>query len=143
MKIFRQKLFVGLEDGFGGKLGRIKRIGIRRSDSYKPYGPWIVNYSDNAQNELEDIEYFSREDLIKIQSIVNEIRTKPYQGKFDQHPLWEFVDLDHNSVVWSAKINEKDRLVYLIFTGEDKILILNLKGHTVTNLGYSLSSKKK
>lgn len=130
---FRQKEFVGLQDGFGGKLGKIKRSG-KKSDSYKNFGPWKVSMSENAEDEYLDL---SKKDEETVDKIIEEIKTKPYQGNYKQHPLWEFYDADNECVVWSAKINDTDRLTYLIFKFQNIILVTNLVGHNVINLPYA------
>lgn len=68
---------------------------------------------------------------------MEELKTKPFQGNFEQHPLWEFYDADNECVVWSAKINKEDRLTYLIFKFQNIILVTNLIGHNVINLPYA------
>jgi Txe/YoeB family toxin of Txe-Axe toxin-antitoxin module len=130
---FRQKEFVGLQDGFGGKLGRIKRSG-KKSDSYKNFGPWEVSLCDSAKDEYMEL---NDKDMDRVDKIMKEIETKPYQGNYEQHSLWEFYDADNECVVWSAKINNKDRLTYLIFKFQNIILVTNLVGHNVINIPYA------
>jgi Txe/YoeB family toxin of Txe-Axe toxin-antitoxin module len=130
---FKRKIF-SLDDGFGGKKGKIVRSKFRKSDSYKPFGPWKVELTDNAIDELSE---FPEEDEVKIKKILEELKTKPYSGNYGQHPLWEFYDKDNECVVWSAKINDRDRLNYLIFKTQNYILVTNLIGHTIIENSYA------
>lgn len=73
---FRQKEFVGLQDGFGGKLGRIKRSG-KKSDSYKNFGPWEVSLCDSAKDEymeLNDKDMDRVDKIMKKKSKLNHIK---------------------------------------------------------------------
>lgn len=134
MKLSRQKLFANLNDGFGGKKGDIKRSKFRRSPSYKKFGPWKVELSENATEEFQE---FSLEDRQKIQKIVEEIATKPFQGNYGQHPLWEFYDTENECVVWSAEIDSENRVNYLIFKSINYILVTNLIGHNIIDIEYA------
>jgi hypothetical protein len=55
MIIFRQKIFGSFQDGFKGKRGDIARS-KKKSDSYKKFGPWQVDLSDLAQDDLLDFK---------------------------------------------------------------------------------------
>lgn len=94
MILIREKRFIGLNDGFGGKKGQIKRL-RRKSDSYKKFGPWIVEMSENALDQYPEL---NSEDQKKVDLILEELKTKPYQGSYGQHPLWDFVDTSHECV---------------------------------------------
>lgn len=143
MIVLRNKLFTGLDDGFEGKKGDIIRDrNLKKSDSYKNFGPWVVRLSDNAQDQYEDPESeFSEKDLNTIDSIIEELKTKPFSGSFKQHPLWEFRDKTHECVVWSSVINEKNRLNYLIFKKQNIIVVTNLIGHAVIDHEYAIRPK--
>lgn len=142
MIVLRNKLFVGRDDGFEGKKGKIFRVSfLKKSDSYRNFGPWRVKLSDNALEELEDDEVFSDRDIIKIRKIVKELETRPFQGSFGQHPLWEFDDKDRECTVWSAIIDEGNRLNYLVYKQQNYILVTNLIGHNVINIGYAKRPK--
>ena len=65
------------------------------------------------------------------------IKTKPFQGNYGQHPLWEFYDLKDECVVWSAEIDDENRMNYLIFKQINYILIINLIGHNVVDIEYA------
>ena len=133
MILSRQKLFGNLSDGFGGKKFDIKRSKFRRSPSYKKFGPWTVRLSENAYDEYQDLDDESQE---KIDIMISELETKPFQGSYGQHPLWEFYDTTNECVVWSAEIDSENRMNYLIFKQTNDILISNLVGHNVINIEY-------
>lgn len=143
MIVLRDKLFTGLGDGFGGKRNDIIRDRtLKKLDSYKNFGPWEVELSDNAKLQYEDAEAeFTEKDLSIIDSILLELETKPFSGNYGQHPLWEFRDKTNECVVWSAVINEKNRLNYLIFKTQNYILVTNLIGHTVIDKDYAVRPK--
>lgn len=143
MIILRNKLFTGWADGFGGKKSDIIRDrNLKKSDSYKNYGPWRVELCEVAQDQYEDPDSkFTEKDLNTIDAIIEEIKTKPFSGNYGQHPLWEFRDKTHECVVWSAVINEKDRLNYLIFKTQNFIQVTNLIGHTVIDKEYAVRPK--
>lgn len=139
MILLRQKLFIGLEDGFGGKKGRIFRSKLfKKSDAFEKFGPWIVELSENADNDIIELD---DKDTRKVQDILEELKTKPYQGNYGQHPLWEFYDKDNECVIWSAEINLKDRITYLIFKTHNYILITNIGGHKVIDMEYAVQPK--
>lgn len=136
MIIFRQKAFGNLQDGYGGKKADIYWLGVKsggRSATHKNLGPWTVAWGEIAEEEYLDLEDQSK--VNRIKKIVEDLKYHPYQGKYSQHPLWDFLDRTHECVVWSAKINEKDRLNYLIFKYSNYILITNISKHKV--IGYT------
>jgi Txe/YoeB family toxin of Txe-Axe toxin-antitoxin module len=135
MILLRQKQFTGRDDGFEGKKGDIKRSKFRRSPSYKKFGPWEVRFSDNAEDEYkEDLD--EKQQRI-VDKIMKELETKPFQGNYGQHPLWEFYDSMNECVVWSAEIDDENRLNYLIFKSINCILVINLVGHKVVDIEYA------
>ena len=86
-------------------------------------------------------DYKDLEDLgigDKIRDILSELETKPYQGSYGQHPLWEFYDKDHLNVIWSAEINDKDRITYVISTSLNCITVTNIGGHKVLDMSYAV-----
>lgn len=140
MIILRNKQFAASydPDGFGGKSGRIVLVGklFRKSVTYNKLGPWRVELTENADNELREPDHWTNADIIKIDKIIEEIKLKPYQGSLGQHPLWNFRDKDNECVIWSAEINKEDRLNYLIFKQQNYILVTNLIGHNVIDINY-------
>lgn len=145
MIIKRQKQFVGLQDGFCGKKGLIKKIGLKRASNYNNLGPWEVIWGEVAGEDYYNTdEYFTSQDIKRIDEIINWIKKHPWEensNKYSQHPLFEFVDQTHETVVWSAEINKRDRLVYLVSKVANQILVINCRGHNVIDIGYSLNSK--
>ncbi len=135
MILGRQKLFVGLQDGFSGKKGKIKRTRIfKRSSSYKKFGPWEISLSENACDEYQELD--DKQQKI-VDSILKELETKPFQGNYGQHPLWEFYDEDNECVIWSAEIDSENRVNYLIFKSINYILVTNLLGHSIIDIEYA------
>ena len=90
--------------------------------------------SENALDQYPDLD---TKDQNKVDLILKELEIKPYQGSYGQHPLWDFIDRAHECVIWSAEINDEDRLNYLIFTRQNYILVTNLIGHEVINIEYA------
>lgn len=112
---------------------RIKRSGIRISSQFKKFGPWKVDFFDEFDDNYAEL---SERDQKKVDMMIKQLKIKPYQGTFGQHPLWEFYDQDNECVIWSAEINPKDRLNYLIFKKDNTIKIINLLGHSVLGMNY-------
>ncbi len=139
MKVLRQKEFVGLGDGFGGKKGRINKSRLlKKSDSFEKFGPWNIDLSENADEDLLELD----DNKTKlIQKILKELETKPYQGNYGEQPLWEFQDKDNECVIWSAEIDDKNRITYLIFKQQNYILITNIGGHKVIDMDYAVRPK--
>lgn len=143
---FRQKEFGNLQDGYLGKLGEIKKIGLRRDAHYNYKGPWNIVWGEVASDDYSNVDdYFTPEDIKRINKIEEWIKKHPFgkdNNEYNQHPLWEFVDQTHETEIWSANINEKDRLIYLISKVKNHILIINCREHFVTNIPYSLNKIK-
>lgn len=139
MIVLRNKKFSQFDsDNFGGLKARLRRNrNLKPLGKYEHQGPWTVKLSENAEDEFNDEEYWSASDLNKVSKILKEIETRPYQGSFEQHPLWEFYDNLNEFVIWSAKINEEDRLNYVIFKKQNYILVINLMGHHVMDVSYA------
>ena len=103
MILGRQKLFGNREDRFEGKKGEIRRSKFRRSPSYKKFGPWTVKLSENAYDEYLDLDDDSQ---AKVDKMMEELKTKPFQGNYGQHPLWEFYKLIKKTNKLQKLINE-------------------------------------
>lgn len=134
MILGRQKLFGNREDRFEGKKGEIRRSKFRRSPSYKKFGPWTVKLSENAYDEYLDLDDDSQ---AKVDKMMEELKTKPFQGNYGQHPLWEFYDVMNECIVWSAEIDNENRMNYLIFKNTNDVVIINLIGHNVVDIEYA------
>lgn len=63
-----------------------------------------------------------RQTLKKINALLKEILRDPFQGSGKPEPL-----KGNLSQCWSRRINEKDRLVYIV--AEDEIQVIQCKGH--------------
>ena len=138
MKIIRQrqKLYGDLNDGFKGKKKDILRSRLfRKSDSYKKFGPWTVEFSELSLDDMEDLDSAT---YSKLEKIVKDLEIHPYQGSYGQHPLWEFYDKENECVVWSAELTNEDRVTYLIFKQQNYILITNILGHFVIENKYAV-----
>ena len=138
MIVKRQKIFGNLQDGFGGKKNDIVWCGRHRSSAYNNFGPWIVELSDNADDEYTGLDDKSAK---KVTNIIEELKTKPYQGSYGQHPLWDFRDKNNECVVWSSEIDKENRLNYLIFRYQNYILVTNIGGHRVINHDYAIKQE--
>jgi Txe/YoeB family toxin of Txe-Axe toxin-antitoxin module len=82
-----------------------------------------------------------KQNRAKIREIIEELETKPYQGSYGQHPLWDYRDKTNECVVWSAEIDNENRINYLIFKYQNYILITNIGGHKVIDSEYSIRPK--
>ena len=141
MITFKQKEYGNLEDGFGGKKSDILRSRLfKKSDSYKKFGPWKIENSERADEELNEL---SDSLLSKFKKLVKDLETHPYQGSYGQHPLWEFYDKENECVVWSAELTNEDRVTYLIFKQQNYILITNILGHFVIENKYAVRPNER
>lgn len=143
MRIIRfsswQKEFGDRNDGFGGKKGEILRSRFfKKSDSYKKFGPWKIEMSDLAKDEIVDLKMESESTYKKLSNLIKDLEIHPYQGSYGQHPLWEFYDKENECVVWSAELTNEDRVTYLIFKQQNYILITNILGHFVIENKYAV-----
>ena len=134
MIVLRQKEFIGLDDGFGGAKGQVIRVG-KKSDAYKKFGPWKIKVEEVAE---DDYSLLSLENRNKVDRILEELKTKPFQGNCGQHPLFEWAIKGQPCVVWSAEINEKDRITYLIYKFQNYISVINIGGHKIADQGYAI-----
>jgi len=90
--------------------------------------------SENACDEYQELD--DKQQKI-VDSILKELETKPFQGNYGQHPLWEFYDEDNECVIWSAEIDSENRVNYLIFKSINYILVTNLLGHSIIEIEYA------
>lgn len=134
MIVKRQKCFIGLDDGFAGLKGLIYRVG-KKSDAYKKFGPWEVVMTDNAIDEYNELDKTNRD---IVDNILKELETKPFQGNYGQHPLWEWGVKQQDCVLWSAEVNDKDRVTYAIYKFQNQIRVTNVIGHMIVDREYAL-----
>lgn len=78
-----------------------------------------------AQDAWDEYLYWQLQDkktLRKINSQLQEVMRDPFHGTGKPEPL-----RNHPEAAWSRRINDKDRLVYII--RNDRIVVLQCKGH--------------
>ncbi len=78
-----------------------------------------------AEDAWEEYLYWQAQDkktLKKINSLLKAIQRNPFVGEGKPEPL-----KDSNVGEWSRRINEKDRLVYMV--KNESIIIIQCKGH--------------
>lgn len=78
-----------------------------------------------AKDAWEEYLYWQSQDkktLKKINSLLKSIQREPFTGEGKPEPLKDSLDGE-----WSRRINEKDRLVYIV--RNNSIVITQCKGH--------------
>jgi len=63
-----------------------------------------------------------QKDFEKINSLLKSIQREPFSGEGKPEPLKDSPDGE-----WSRRINEKDRLIYMV--SDENIIITQCKGH--------------
>lgn len=79
-----------------------------------------------AEDAWEEYLYWQKQDkrtLKKINNLLKSIQREPFSGEGKLEPLKNSPNGE-----WSRKINEKDRLVYII-NNDNSIIIIQCKGH--------------
>ena len=108
-----------------------KDTNFRLSPSYKNLGPWRVNSTSTFDLDLDELGEVDAECLLIVEKIIKDLESYPYQGKFKQHPLWQFYDTDNDSVIWSAEVKDNIRVTYQIFKRINVIDLLSVGNHKV------------
>ncbi len=80
-----------------------------------------ITFSENAWDEYLHWQSHDKNTLKKINELLKDIQRTPFQGKGKPEPLKGVPDN------WSRRINEKDRLVYIVQDGN--ISVIQCKGH--------------
>lgn len=80
-----------------------------------------ITFSEDAWDEYLYWQSHDKKTLKKINQLLKTIQRTPFIGEGKPEPLKGVPDN------WSRRINEKDRLVYII--QEDNICIIQCKGH--------------
>lgn len=80
-----------------------------------------ITFSEIAWDEYLYWQVHDKKVLKKINQLLKEIQRTPFDGEGKPEPL------KGRNNQWSRRINEKDRLVYII--SEDYIFIVQCKGH--------------
>ena len=81
-----------------------------------------ITFAEDAWDEYLYWQLQDKKTLKKINSLLKSIQREPYGGEGKPEPLKGSPDGE-----WSRRINEKDRLVYMI-SGEN-IIITQCRGH--------------
>lgn len=78
-----------------------------------------------AEDAWEEYLYWQSQDkktLRKINNLLKSIQREPFTGEGKPEPLKDSLDGE-----WSRRINEKDRLVYIV--NNESIVVTQCKGH--------------
>lgn len=81
-----------------------------------------ITFAEDAWTEYLYWQLRDKKTLRKINSLLKSIQREPFAGEGKPEPLKGSPDGE-----WSRRINEKDRLVYLV--SDDNIVITQCKGH--------------
>lgn len=118
---------------------------------YKTYSEWRL-FTDNEffEDNLDKLNEEDPESAKYVDKILDDIKLYPFQGKFHQHPLWQFKPDRRRGetgefVVWSAEIPNSDhRVNYFIDKLTNVIIVTNCYQHYVMDKKYSdwLQSQK-
>lgn len=81
-----------------------------------------ITFAEDAWTEYLYWQSQDKKTLKKINSLLKSIQREPFTGEGKPEPL-----KDSQDRAWSRKINEKDRLVYMV--NDDSIVIMQCKGH--------------
>lgn len=86
---------------------------------------YTIEFSKSAFYDLEKIKkYGSNAEKTKLERIIKELEIHPQKGIGHPKPL-----TGEEGIVWSRKLNKKDRIVYEILETEIIVLIIQLLGH--------------
>ena len=81
-----------------------------------------ITFAEDAWEEYLYWQLQDKKTLKKINSLLRSIQREPFAGEGKPEPLKGSSDGE-----WSRRINEKDRLVYMV--NDDNIVIMQCKGH--------------
>lgn len=81
-----------------------------------------ITFAEDAWTEYLYWQSQDKKTLKKINNLLKSIQREPFTGEGKPEPL-----IDSLNGEWSRRINEKDRLVYMI--NDDNIVITQCKGH--------------
>lgn len=84
-----------------------------------------ISYTPDAIKDLGFWKKSGNKTIIKkITALIHAIDEKPYDG------IGKPEQLKHElSGYWSRRINKEHRIVYQVLEGENKVVVLSLKGH--------------
>jgi toxin YoeB len=86
---------------------------------------YSVKFTDEALEQLSDLRRGDRNAYVKCFDIVLAIAQDPRNGIAKPERLKGFGEKE----VFSRRINDKDRLVYVIFEDKQKVEIISCNGH--------------
>ncbi len=81
-----------------------------------------LSFSEDAWDEYLYWQMQDKKILKKINKLLKEVQRTPFKGNGKPEPL-----KNKTANTWSRRINEKERLVYVVY--DDNILIVQCKGH--------------
>lgn len=81
-----------------------------------------ITFAEDAWTEYLYWQSQDKKTLKKINNLLKSIQREPFTGEGKPEPLKDSLNGE-----WSRRINEKDRLVYMI--NDDNIVITQCKGH--------------
>ncbi len=81
-----------------------------------------ITFAENAWEEYLAWQLLDKKILKKINDLLKDIQRQPFTGLGKPEPL-----KGEDSDKWSRRINDKDRLVYML--AQDTIVVLQCKGH--------------
>lgn len=81
-----------------------------------------ITFAKDAWTEYLYWQSQDKKTLKKINNLLKSIQREPFTGEGKPEPLKDSLNGE-----WSRRINEKDRLVYMI--NDDNIVITQCKGH--------------
>jgi len=81
-----------------------------------------ITFSETAWNEYVSWQLQDKKTVKRINDLLKNIQREPFSGIGKPEPL-----KGRFAGAWSRRINEKDRLVYMI--SDDMIIIIQCKGH--------------
>ena len=80
-----------------------------------------IIFSENAWRDYLYWQHQDKKTLKKINTLLKDISRHPFEGEGKPEKL------RRADGIWSRRINEKDRLTYIM--SEDDILVVQCKGH--------------
>ena len=85
---------------------------------------YLIEFTDTAKNDISSLKKTDKKSFDKLILLLNELKENPRTGlgkpKILKHGL---------KGLWSRRISQKHRLVYLINEDEFFVLVVSAKGH--------------
>lgn len=81
-----------------------------------------ITFAEDAWEEYLHWQSQDKKTLRKINNLIKDIQREPFTGEGKPEPL-----KGNFNGEWSRRINEKDRLVYIV--NSENIIIIQCKGH--------------